>query len=196
MDMNMFNIVSNQEVPTKGKLLISSPFLNDIHFMRSVILMVEHDQEGSVGLIMNKNFKLNVYLNDLMPGFENAPKIPVYKGGPVGCDTLFYINHFKDLKGAIPILPGLFLNGDFEQIKTYILNNGKTEGVVRFFTGYAGWSAQQLEEEIQENSWVVTEIKEDLLSNFDLKHLWKNSLYKMGNKYALWANYPIYPGLN
>ena len=196
MDMNLFNIISNQELPCKGKILISSPFLNDIHFMRSVILLVEHDQEGSVGLIMNKNFKLNVYLNDLLPGFESVPKIPVYKGGPVGCDTLFYIHRFKDLQGAIPIMPGLYLNGDFEQIKSYIQNEGETEGVVRFFTGYAGWSAKQLEEEIHENSWVVSDIKDNLLSNMNLKHLWKNSLYKMGNKYALWAKYPIYPGLN
>ena len=69
MDMNLFNIVSNQELPCKGKILISSPFMNDIHFMRSVILLVEHDQEGSVGLIMKKHFKLNLYMNDLMHGF-------------------------------------------------------------------------------------------------------------------------------
>ncbi len=196
MDMNLFNIVSNQELPCKGKILISSPFMNDIHFMRSVILLVEHDQEGSVGLIMNKNFKLNLYLNDLMPGFENVKKIPVYKGGPVGCDTLFYIHSLENLEGAIPIMPGLYLNGNFEQLKNFILNNGDIEGVVRFFTGYAGWNANQLEDEINENSWLVTENQENLLSNLNLKQLWKNSLHKMGDKYALWAKYPIYPGLN
>lgn len=81
MDMHVFQIESNKVDPAKGNILISSPFLSDYHFTRSVVLLVEHDEEGSMGIIMNKDFRYHVLLNDLIPALEFAPPIPVYKGG-------------------------------------------------------------------------------------------------------------------
>lgn len=196
MDMQIFQVEVNKVEPVKGKILISSPFLHDIHFIRSVILLIEHNEEGSVGLVMNKDFKMHIYLNDLIPDLAYSQRIPIYKGGPVSADTLFYLHRLKDLEGAIELSDGLYLNGDFEAVKNYIREGGVTEGVFRFFTGYAGWERGQLEHEIEENTWVVGSGYSELLLSLHAGQLWKNCLDKMGGRYALWATYPLYPILN
>lgn len=196
MDMTVFQIESNKVLPKQGSILISAPFLRDYHFARSVVLVVEHGEEGSMGIVLNKSFHYVMTLNELVPALEFAPRIPVYKGGPVSRETLFYLHTLKDLKGALPIGNGLYLNGDFEQMQQYILEGNPTEGVVKFFCGYAGWQGDQLMKEIEENSWMVTEqASEELLQPFQ-RNLWRNSLTRMGGRYAIWAKYPLYPTLN
>lgn len=194
--MHVFQIESNKVDPAKGNILISSPFLSDYHFTRSVVLLVEHDEEGSMGIIMNKDFRYHVLLNDLIPALEFAPPIPVYKGGPVGRDTLFFIHTMEDVEGALPLGNGLYLNGDFEEIKKYILDGNPIQGVLRFFAGYAGWESGQLIKEIKENSWLIGNTDKDLLLGSQSRDLWRNSLNVLGGKYAIWARYPQYPSLN
>ncbi len=194
--MHVFQIESNKTLPVKGSILISSPFLSDYHFTRSVVLLVEHNEEGSMGIIMNKDFRYHVLLNDLIPALELAPKIPVYKGGPVSRDTLFFLHTFKDLKGALPLGNGLYLNGDFEEVQQYILDGNPIEGVLRFFSGYAGWENGQLEKEIEENSWLISDGNKETLLNLHSRDLWRTSLTDLGGKYAIWARYPQYPALN
>ena len=196
MDMTIFQIESNKVLPKQGSFLISAPYLKDYHFSRSVVLLVEHGEEGSMGIVLNKHFHYLLTLNDLVPELEFTPRIPVFKGGPVSRETLFYLHRLKDLKGALPLGNGLYLNGDFEQMKRYILEGNPTQGVVRFFSGYAGWQGEQLLQEIEENSWMVSNrLSMDLLHPMQ-KDLWKNSLTELGGKYALWARYPKYPTLN
>lgn len=194
--MHVFQIESNKVAPAKGNILISSPFLSDYHFTRSVVLLVEHDEEGSMGIIMNKDFRYHVLLNDLIPALEFAPPIPVYKGGSVGRDTLFFIHTMEDVEGALPLGNGLYLNGDFEEIKKYILDGNPIQGVLRFFAGYAGWESGQLIKEIKENSWLIGNTDKDLLLGSQSRDLWRNSLNVLGGKYAIWARYPQYPSLN
>ena len=155
MDMSIFQIESNKATPRQGSLLVSAPFLKDYHFARSVVLVVEHNDEGSMGIVMNKNFSNLMTLNELVPELASIPPIPLYKGGPVGRDTLFYLHTFSYLKDALPLGNGLYVNGDFEQMKRYILAGGETQGMVRFFMGYAGWQRGQLTQEIEANTWMV-----------------------------------------
>ena len=196
MDMSIFQIESNKATPRQGSLLVSAPFLKDYHFARSVVLVVEHNDEGSMGIVMNKNFSNLMTLNELVPELASIPPIPLYKGGPVGRDTLFYLHTFSYLKDALPLGNGLYVNGDFEQMKRYILAGGETQGMVRFFMGYAGWQRGQLTQEIEANTWMVSNDSQVELLNMYLRDLWKESLCDMGGKYAVWSRYPKYPIMN
>lgn len=196
MDMTIFQVESNKIFPQPGGLLISAPFLRDHHFSRSVVLMIEHNDEGSMGIVLNKNFSNLMILNELVPALEYLSPIPLYKGGPIGRETLFYLHTLSHLKDALPLGNGLYLNGDFKQMQEYILSGAPTQGVVRFFMGYAGWQKGQLEREIEENTWMVSnDYKIDLL-NMYLRDLWQETLCDLGGKYAIWSRYPLYPIMN
>ena len=137
MDMTIFQVESNKILPRQGGLLISAPFLKDFYFARSVVLMIEHNEEGSMGIVLNKNFSALTTLNELVPALEALPPIPLYRGGPVGKETLFFLHKLSYLKDALPLGNGLYVNGDFNQMQQYLLSGAPTQGVVRFFMGYA-----------------------------------------------------------
>ena len=193
MDMHVFQVESNKVLPQQGSILISSPFMNDYHFLRAVVLLIEHNDEGSMGIIMNKDFRYHILLNDLIPELEFAQRVPVYKGGPVSRETIFFLHTLKDLEGALPLGNGLYLNGDFNAVQQYILDGKPIEGVIRFFAGYAGWDHGQLAKEIKENSWLIGKAGKETLLNQHFRDLWHTSLNEMGGKYAIWARYPQYP---
>lgn len=92
MDMRIFQVKSNKALPHTGSILIASPLLYDYHFARSVVLMITHNSEGSMGIVMNKDFRYHISLNQLVPNLETAPLIPVYKGGPVDRSTIFFLH--------------------------------------------------------------------------------------------------------
>lgn len=196
MDMHVFQIESNKVLPQQGSILISSPFMNDYHFTRAVVLVIEHADTGTVGIIMNKDFRYHILLNDLVPALEFAQRVPVYKGGPVSRETIFFLHTLEDLEGAIPLGNGLFLNGNFDIVQQYILDGKPIEGVFRFFAGYAGWDNGQLMKEIKSNSWLIGKAGKETLLDMHFRELWRNSLSGMGGKYAIWARYPQYPSLN
>ena len=136
IDSDIFKIQSNNVLPSRGRILISEPFLRDATFGRSVILLVDHTDEGSMGLVINK--QLPLFLNDIIMEFKYLDEIPLYKGGPIATDTLFYLHTLSDIPGSISISKGLYLNGDFDEIKKYILQGNKISECIRFFLGYSG----------------------------------------------------------
>lgn len=196
MDMTIFQMESNKVPPQLGSLLISAPFLIDRLFSRSVVLMIEHNDEGSMGIVLNKNFNYLMTLNEVVPELSSLPPIPIYNGGPISRDTLFYLHTFAGLKDALPLGNGLYVNGDFEQIKKYLLNGGTTQGVIRFFMGYAGWQKGQLMQEIELNTWIVSKDSQVDVLYMYLRDLWQETLSEMGGKYAVWSRYPKYPIMN
>ena len=196
MDMTLFQVESNKEFPRQGSLLIAAPFLRDYQFSRTVILMVEHNEEGSMGIILNKNFSNLMTLNEVVPELASLPPIPLYKGGPVGRDTLFYLHTLSYLKDALPLGNGLYLNGDFNQMQQYILSGAPTQGVARFFMGYACWQKGQLKQEMMQNTWIVNNESQVDLLNMYLRDLWQEALCDMGGKYMIWSRYPKYPFMN
>lgn len=194
IDSDIFKIQSNDVMPSKGKILISEPFLDDATFGRSVILLVDHTNEGSMGLIINK--QLPMMLNEVINEFKYLDDIPLFKGGPIGTDTLFYLHTLPKVPGALPIFKDLYLNGDFNAIKKYILQGNAIEGHIRFFLGYSGWESDQLYEEIKENTWIISKEEKDYLMNKETKDMWKESLGKLGSKYEAWSRFPQLPSLN
>lgn len=192
---DIFKIETNHIVPAQGKILISEPFLCDHIFGRSVILLVDHTKEGTMGLVLNK--PLPLFLNDILQDFNYQENIPIYKGGPLSTDTLFYLHTLEGITDSLPISNGLYLNGDFNAIKEYILQGNPIKGKIRFFLGYSGWEYEQLHRELEENTWLVsTESKDTIMNENAGTELWKNSLGRLGSKYELWSRFPQIPALN
>lgn len=194
IDSDIFKIQSNNVLPSRGKILISEPFLRDATFGRSVVLLIDHTEEGSMGLIINK--QLPIFVNDIIKEFKYIENIPLYKGGPIATDTLFYLHTLADIPDAIPISKGLYLNGDFDEIKKYILQGNKVDRYIRFFLGYSGWESEQLSTELKENTWLVSKEENAYLMNGDTKDMWKQALEKLGSKYETWSRFPQVPTFN
>ena len=194
IDSDIFKIQSNNVLPSRGKILISEPFLRDATFGRSVVLLIDHTEEGSMGLIINK--QLPIFVNDIIKEFKYIENIPLYKGGPIATDTLFYLHTLADIPGAIPISKGLYLNGDFDEIKKYILQGNQIDRYIRFFLGYSGWESEQLSTELKENTWLVSKEENAYLMNGDTKDMWKQALEKLGSKYETWSRFPQVPTFN
>lgn len=197
MDTNadIFKIETNHVVPSRGKVLISEPFLYDEMFGRSVILLVDHSTDGTMGLVLNK--PLPLCLNDVLKEFKDISNIPIYKGGPLSTDTLFYLHTLKDVEDSLQIGKGVYLNGDFDAIRRYILQGDDIDGKIRFFLGYSGWEHDQLCQEIEENTWLIgsTSIA-SLMNEKGSAELWKNVLGQLGGKYEIWSRFPQIPTLN
>lgn len=179
----------------KGQLLIAEPsIIGDLSFNRSVILLADHNQDGSVGFILNK--PLEYTINDLIPDIEASFKI--YNGGPVEQDNLYFIHTIPELiTGSIEISNGIFWGGDFELTKS-LINEGKiNKENIRFFLGYTGWSANQLESELQSNSWIIAKntYKSSILSKSS-SQFWKEKIIELGGEYLIWSNAPENPILN
>ncbi len=191
LDLDIFKITSNNVEPEKGRILIAEPFLQGYHFSRSIILLTEHGEEGSMGLVLNK--PLDVTLDKLIQQFP-IPAFDLTCGGPVSPDKLFYLHTYANIPGAMEIIPGLYFGGDFEVIRDVIAADENHH--IRFFIGYSGWSSGQLEDEIKQNSWLVTESTIPEILDFTSEEYWVSSMKKLGNKYATWVNFPNTPELN
>ena len=179
----------------KGCLLIAEPsIIGDLSFNRSVILLADHNDEGSVGFILNKPLKYK--LRDLIPDIDSGLKI--YNGGPVEQDNLYFIHNVPELiPNSIEISNGIFWGGDFEVTKELINNREIKKKNIRFFLGYTGWDSEQLESEMQSNSWILSKniYKKDILGKSSA-HFWKEKILELGGDYLIWSNAPENPILN
>lgn len=173
---------------------MSAPFLQDPYFTRSVILLCEFDAEGAFGFILNKYIDLD--LKDLvsdMPEFEAMMSL----GGPVQSENLYYVHTLGDkLPGSVPISGNLSVGGDYELLKTLIRTAQIGSGQIRFFVGYSGWGAGQLEDEMAQKSWYVSEADGLPVMESDQVDIWGATLSKMGGEFAKLANIPADPSMN
>lgn len=179
----------------KGQLLIAEPsIIGDLSFNRSVILLADHNEEGSVGFILNKPLKYTI--KDVLPEIE--AKFKIYNGGPVEQDNLYFIHNVPDLiPNSIEISNGIFWGGDFELTKNLINQGLIKKKNIRFFLGYTGWDSEQLENEMQSNSWILSKniYKKDILGKSSA-HFWKEKILELGGDYLIWSNAPENPILN
>ena len=190
MKIDYFNYKSNNKVK-KGSILISEPFMKDINFIRSVILICEHNDEGFFGYKLNsinKNKNISIINNDFINN--------LHYGGPVESEYLNFIHNCnEDSINSNKISDNLFLGGDINLFKKIIEKNKSIK--YKFFLGYSGWTSSQLIDEINSNSWIV-------VNNYDKKYLfnrgndqyWSNFLRNIGGKNKIFSNYPLDPSLN
>lgn len=186
----LFNIRLNSESPREGSLLIAEPFLKEDCFNHAVILLIDYGEgENSMGLVINKGSQYN--LSELLPDLETD--VEVYDGGPVGKDRLFYIHTLGDIiKESAEIAPGIWVGGDFDDVKEYLRAGYPTEGVIRFFLGYSGWQPGQLEEELSNDVWVVDNKFDgaELLSDSE-DATWHRIVRGMGEQFRGWKYHPM-----
>lgn len=181
--------------PKKGDLLIAEPsILGDVSFNRSIILLTDHNKEGSIGFIINKPF--NFTLKDLIPNLDSS--FNVYNGGPVEQDNLYFIHKRPDLiPDSTEISLGIFWGGDFNDVANLISEDKIEQNDIKFFLGYTGWDINQLEAELKSNAWVVTKntYKKKIIEK-DYQTLWKEKMLELGGHYSLWSNAPENPSYN
>jgi len=192
IDFDFFKI-QRKLAPEKGRIIISEPLLSGNFFGRSTVLLVEHSPNGSVGFILNKPLEAKINELFIMP----TGYIPqLFVGGPVGGDSLFYIHTLgEQIEGSSHVKDELYWGGDFEALKLAIASGNIGPGQVKFFVGYSGWSAGQLENEIAENSWLVTDADTSLVMNSD-RNFWNESVRNAGGHYETWQNFPEDPNSN
>lgn len=181
--------------PAAGRLLISEPFMLDPNFKRSVILITEYSEAGAMGFVLNHPSEM--LLGDIIPEIAYS-ELPLFKGGPVGNNTLHFIHRCPDkIEGGIEIWDGVYWGGDFEQVKELVNNYQLNDTEIRFFVGYSGWTAGQLEDELDADTWIVAnKFNPNILFNHNEETLWKEVVVSLGNRYAHIANFPENPALN
>jgi putative transcriptional regulator len=179
----------------KGLILIAEPsIIGDLSFNRSVILLADHNEEGSVGFIMNK--PLEYTLKDLLPDIDCDFK--VFNGGPVEQDNLYFIHNIPELiPNSIEISNGIFWGGNFELTKSLINKKEISKINIRFFLGYTGWGSEQLSEELNANSWILSKnvYEKEILSK-NSPDFWKEKIVELGGEYLIWSNAPENPLYN
>lgn len=184
-----FIIHSNSYEPKQGNILISEPLMNDFHFGRSVILLIDHaETEGTLGIIINKTLNAEVgEIVDEFAGFET----PVYLGGPVADNQLFFVHTLGELiPDSCPIIPGLYWGGDRDTLKTLIQTGIANENNMRFYLGYAGWDSGQLVSELVRNSWIIGDITVEQFLQTPSEQMWQNFVDQQGERYAMWKRFP------
>jgi putative transcriptional regulator len=184
----------NSNKPTVGSVLISDPFLDEEYFRRSVVLICDHNDEGTFGFVLN-NY-LDIDLHEVDSDFPDI-QARISVGGPVETQSLFFIHSLgKEIEGAVAINDTLFFGGDYEQVQL-LLKDPSNKNRIRFFLGYSGWSKDQLKGELKENSWIVaSNITANEILNTSNEKFWEYCLEKQGERFKTISKFPINPQNN
>ena len=167
-------------LPESGRLLISEPFMIDPNFKRSVILLTEYGSTGSMGFVLNHQSEY--MLGDLLPDLR----------------SLHFIHCCPEkIEDGIETADGVYWGGNFETVKSLVTNYQLNDSEIRFFTGYSGWTPGQLEDEIAEDTWIVTDkFTAEIIFSHDDQNIWRQVIISMGQRYAHIANFPENPEMN
>ncbi|MFA7617017.1 MAG: YqgE/AlgH family protein [Moheibacter sp.] len=177
---------------TKGNLLIAQPALFDYTFNRTVVLLADHNESGSIGFILNKptNQMLNSYVSEL------KSDSPVYEGGPVNTDNLYYVHKRPDLiSESEHIFENLYWSGNYDDIRQSINRGLICHNEIRFYLGYSGWGENQLQTEVDDNAWIIVNEMVDVFGEWR-NNLWKQQMRKLGGEHLIWLNTPADPNMN
>ncbi len=195
VDINrIINLRYNRVKPADGKILISEPFQNDKYFGRSVVILIDHSEEGTAGIVINKplNKKVSIMINE-----KKLPEMRLFQGGPVATNQLFFLHSLGEvIPGSIDLGNKIYWGGSVEMAQELIHLNILNDENARFFLGYAGWSKHQLNEELKRDSWLVGTIDGETLFNTESKKLWEKSIEQLGGDYKRWLKLPSDPTMN
>lgn len=178
---------SRNQTLRPGTILLAEPFLKEPSFSRSAVLLCHIDEEGALGLVLNKPID-NPFPPDSGHPFRS---LPFFSGGPVDEDHLFFL-HQLSIPESISLKDGIFWQGAFESLADLKLD----ETQIRFFLGYSGWEAGQLEAEIEEDAWLIYNGPIGNLFQIPPEKLWKTLLEYMGPYFRMVSNFPLDPNLN
>jgi putative transcriptional regulator len=195
------HVVMTEVSSLTGRLLVATPALADPNFDRAVVLLLDHDEEGSLGVVLNRPTPVGV--GDVLEPWAQLAGIPqvVFQGGPVSLDSALGLAvvpgeahdgadgeplGWRRVHGAIGLVD---LEAPPELLAAEL-------GSLRIFAGYAGWGPGQLEDELVEGAWYVVESEPGDVSSPDPERLWRSVLRRQRNELAMVATYPDDPSLN
>jgi putative transcriptional regulator len=187
--------VSQQVGP--GTFLIANPTLRDPNFVRTVVLLCEHGEQGSMGLVINRpsEVKLVDALAEVSP--LPPPEEILFLGGPVQREALLVLHRVATpIPGAQTVCGGIKLGGDMQTLLDLLAGTRGPEDRVRVYAGYAGWGEGQLEEELSIGSWVTCPAEPQFVFDAESSPLWANVLRSLGEEYAYLVNMPLDPRVN
>lgn len=198
-DTLLFNIdIDAGLTPHKGSLLVAEPFLREQYFHHSVIVLVEYEPQGAaMGVVLNNRIP-SCTLQELLPSVSATEPIPVYCGGPMSGERLYFIHTLGDLiPESQEIMPGLYIGGDFDSVISIVNDNYPVDGHLRFFLGYSGWEKEQLNEELFRNVWALADVQsvDGILTGEDDAY-WHRIVRSMGEDYRGWLYHPREPYAN
>jgi putative transcriptional regulator len=176
-----------------GHFLIASPAILDPNFHRSVVLVTAHTDEGAVGLILNRCSDATV--GEAVPQLTpvSDPGDPVFVGGPVNPEGVAVLAEFEDADDAgVVVLDDIGFVAIDEALELRAPDLLRT----RVFAGVAGWGAEQLEDELERDDWIVEPADVEAIFTEDPERLWSDLLRRKGGQYELVARMPIDPSLN
>lgn len=160
--------------------LIATPQLADSNFHQAVVLMVEHTDQGSMGLVINRTAPLTFRELGKSQELEVASSRrddPLFHGGPVEPYRGFVLHDSERVDEKNEILPGLYLSVTSDALNPLLKD---AEANVRFCLGYAGWGAGQIEFEMKQGSWLYTEANRDTVLHLEPKKVWDTVMKSMG----------------
>lgn len=181
----------------KGSLLIANPVLPDPNFSRTVILLCNHNEQGSFGLVINRSAELKA--PDLFSSIDilKSYNEKIYIGGPVSQSMVFYLYRSgKDVIGLDKICSGVYLGSNLETLESLYLDIENPEENIRFYLGYSGWSGGQLDGEMEQNSWLVQDANEQLVFLDSVNLIWPKAVNSLGEKYQYLTKAPVNPQWN
>jgi putative transcriptional regulator len=173
----------------RGKLLLANGSLYGPVFRQTVILMADHDEDGALGFVLNQKSSMIIDRDESATQLQ-AIDTTVYSGGPVQQGILSVLALFQSPDAASRLI--------FDAVGFLSVESADPTHVLRarVFAGYSGWGPGQLEAEMEEGSWIVTEPTTDLVFDVEPDEMWKEALRRMGGEYALMATMPYDPSLN
>jgi len=181
----LFHVQPTLLKPTTGRVLISVPYCSDPIFNRSVVLLIEKDEECCVGLALNH--ELNCTVSHALTGVDID--MPIFAGGPVMHQTAFALHNFESCQQSEEILPHVYTGYD-EVLLAIFEHTAIPKMNFKFFIGYSGWSPGQLEDEISKKMWVVAEGNEELVLKTPTPKVWEKAVRSLGKEYAHWLEVP------
>lgn len=179
----------------KGRLLVATPALGDPNFERTVVLILEHGEDGAIGVVLNRPTGTDVA--DPLPGWHRLAAEPpvVFAGGPVSPDAAIclarswpdeFTDAYEPLLGALGTVD---LSVDPDDVSSAVQG-------VRIFAGYAGWGGGQLEDEIASGAWFVVDARAEDVLSAEPEELWEQVLRRQPGKLKFYANFPSDPAVN
>ena len=181
----------------KGSLLIANPVLPDPNFSRTVILLCNHNEQGSFGLVINRSTELKA--PDLFSGIDvlKSYNEKIYIGGPVSQSMVFYLYRTsQDVSDLDEVCSGVYLGSSLETLESLYLDIDYQKENIRFYLGYSGWSGGQLDGEMKQNSWLIQSADEQIvfLDSEDL--MWPRAVNSLGEEYQYLTKAPVNPQWN
>jgi putative transcriptional regulator len=148
-----------------GLFIKSTSFLADTYFADAVIFLSEYNEKGALGFVINRSFERT--LNQLEE-FKHALPFPIYEGGPVDQEHLYFVHQRPDLiEEGVAVDNNIYMGGNFKQAVEAINNRTITTADLKLFVGYCGWNTGELEAEIEEGSWTLEEgMTEEVFMNW------------------------------